>query len=367
MRAQKTALLLITLTACAADSQNPNPPPIQLPPGGGVPAHGTTPGGPSTPLPLKFSGGGAFAFSGATTPGTATFSMATYVDADNRIPPSNVWGTGTMNIAVDGTAYTSSGLQTLLWKFTETGTEYIAFDGITNFTDPSGTVYDREITVYTKKSDFAPGATVALDGTDRVAIFGTGPDASNETTTAAAAVTGTVTFGTGTLANGGTVSGSVQGDFGEIQWVPPGATILPGNYSLAIAGSSTVTCQGTLAGHEADFAGITIADLGVGGGAVTVSTPSEPIVNVAGAPISSGFGSATLELDEQSDQAGLYAGFAMASGSGPDGTQFLGKYLAFDGSTASTTLVLGSAGGDYVTADRNGYCEVSFPAQLTQP
>jgi hypothetical protein len=135
--------------------------------------------------------------------------------------------------------------------------------------------------------------------------------------------------------------------------------ITAGTYNLAVTGPAEAYCDGSLAGHESDFAGITMADLGVGNGSVAVTTPSAGIVDIAGAP---GF-TGVFELDDQGN--GLVAGFTNETGSGPLGTTYMGKYLVLDGGSATPMFVNGGVGGGYVTADGSGTCTVAFGASLT--
>jgi hypothetical protein len=313
-----------------------------------------------------FGGSGSFTFIGPTAPGTASYANAPVFDPDTGPGPST-YGTGAFSVSINGTPYTSTpALETVTIEFNDPMEgDFIALDGFEIYSGPGGVDYANEITVIVPRSDFALNVPIALDGNDRVALFANGPANSDAPTLVGAAITGTVTFTAGDLTT--TVTANVSGDFGQIDFMSGGmgggGSITAGTYALAVTGPATAYCDGTLAGHEADFAGVTLADLGLGNASVTVATPSTDVVTITNAP---GF-AGNFELDAQPDAQGLYAGFTTESGSGPDGTTFVGKYLVFDGSSATPMFVGGGAGAGYATADGQGTCTVAFDASLTGP
>lgn len=370
MRHIFTLSLMSTLTvACAADPQQP-PAMVQLPPNHGVHTINHVPGGGNGFA--FFGGGSSFTINGPTAPGSATFTNAPMADP-NVTGPVNPGG-GSMNITVNGTAYTFATLASVAVDFIDgTSPEYIAVDGYTTYAGPGGVTYAAEAVVITLASDFGVGATVQLDGQDRVALFATGPETAQDPTLVAAAVTGSVTFTAGMVSTTGSLSANVAGDFGEIQYTPGGGggggggtnNIVAGSYTLALAGAAEVYCDGALAGQEAAFAGITLANLGLVGGTVTVTQPSAATVGIAGAPIAAGFGAGSLALDAQDTPPSLFAGFTSETGAGPAATTLVGKYLVVDGSSASAMFVNGGVGAGYVSADGQSTCSVSFGAALT--
>jgi len=348
--------------ACTSDPQVTQPPTVQLPPSGGLhPIHQVPAGGHA----MLFGGGSSFTFVGPTAPGTASYTDAPVFDINGSGMGPGQPGGGSMSITINGTSYAAPAIESatlLLGDPDGSGTDYIALDGYTTYAGPGGVTYASEVTVIVPKTDFAVNATVSLDGNDRVAMFANGPADAMEPTLVGAAITGTLTFTAGDLDT--VVSGTVAGDFGQIDYVPdppPTGTITAGSYALAVVGPAEVYCDGTLAGHEADFAGVTMADLGVGNASVAVTAPSAAVVDIAGAP---GF-TGVFELDDQG--GGLFAGFTTETGSGPSGTTYLGKYLVFDGGSATPTFVNGGVGGGYATADGQGTCTVAFGATLTGP
>src|SRR5207247_5629368 len=66
-------------------------------------------------------------------------------------------------------------------------------------------------------------------------------------------------------------------------------------YQLSFVSPGDVHCEGTLQGHEADFAQITAQSLGFIGGQVNVSIASGTQIALDGTPISTGFGARSEE------------------------------------------------------------------------
>lgn len=352
MRIHIASILLVA--ACTSGHSGSD---IKLPPMPTNPNGGTVPGG------AFMFGQGAFHFTGSTVPGNASFVGATLAPDPSMPPPS--LGTGTYNITLNGTTYTSNLQSESVVLDDGTGTSFLAVAGFNEYTGTDGQDHVDEVVVITLESDFAVGANVALDGNDRIALFGTGLATSNQPDAMAAATTGSVTFSAGSLGTGGSVDASVTGDFGPVNWGGGGGgtgTITDGTYTLAIGSGSQVYCDGSLAGHEADFASITAASLSLGGGSVTMTTLTSGAVNADGAPIAAGYGATPLELD---DNGGLLAGFSNDSNPGPDSTTEIGKYFVIDPSSATTTSIQAGVGAGYATADGSGTCTVAFDASLT--
>jgi hypothetical protein len=354
-----SALLGLTiLSACSADSSDSRA--LQLPPNGGLHQERHIPAGVLSVF--GGSGGGTFVAAGATAPGTATYVNAPAIDPTTMSQPQP--GTGSFSIAVDGTSYASNDLQTATLTFSDPSVgDFVALDGFTSYTGTDGQEWINEVVALVPRSDFAIGVPIALDGNTRIAFFGAGHATDDQPSVMAAAVTGTVTFTAGSLT--GVVSGTLSGDFGSINVTPTppqGSTnaLVAGNYNLTVSGPADVYCDGTLAGHESSFAGITAASLGLGNGAVALAL-SAGVPSITGAP---GF-AGSLQLDDQGQ--GLYAGFTNDSATGPDSTTLVGKYLVIDGGGATATLVNGGVGAGYMTADQQGTCSVSFGAQLATP
>ena len=346
-------LFLVTAAACT----NPVDHQIKLPP-----VHKTT---GTLAVPAFGFAPGSFHVIGDTVPGNASFVAAPWTDQNGQ-PPAT-YGTGDYNVTLSGTGYTGS-LSSMSLTFSDPQAgDYLVVGGYREYTDANNVDTVDQVVVIVKQSDFAIGATVQLDGNDRIALFGSGPATADQPTVTGAALTGTITFTDGSLMQGGTVTASVSGDFGPVTWGDPqpgGGTITAGDYTLSVQDPAQVYCDGSLAGHEADFASISAASLSLGGGAVTVATPSTSQVTVAGAAIQAGFGASPFALDDQG--GGLFAGFTNDTGSGPDGTQLAGKYFVVDSSSATTTLINAGAGAGYVTSDGSGTCTVAFDATLAQ-
>lgn len=351
-------LVLALLAACAGDSTQTQPPTI-MPPNGGVrPVH-SVPGGQSA-AGLLFGPGTSFVPNGPTAPGTASFANAVYSEDE----PTGA-GTGAMNITIDNVGYSSATLDTFAVSLTDDNNNpYLALVGITERPGPGGATWIDEVIVIVPQSDFAPNATVAFDGNERMALFASGDPNEEAPSVFGAALTGSVTFSSGSLTPGGTISATVAGDFGSIDWVPGGGgggggTITDGSYDLAIQGPAEVYCEGALAGQEAAFASITAASLGFANTASVGVANTATGVAITGAP---GFAS-PFDLDPV--DTGLYAGITNENAPGPQGTTFVGKYFVVDASSASATFINGGVGAGYVRND--GQCSIAFGATLTAP
>jgi hypothetical protein len=356
------ASLLVLAAACTNEAAPPAPHFI-------LPVKGTLGAIASGHVPTHaFSfAPGTFNFTGPTAAGTASVTAASVVDPNTQ--PST-FGGGAYDVTLSGTEYTGAMQSEAMSVDDGMGTTYLVFGGYNLYTDAASVERVDQIVVLVKQSDFAVGATVALDGSDRVALFGTGPASADRPDVVGAAISGTVTFTAGGIAVGDTLTASIGGDFGPIDWTSGGGggsgsgsgsgSIAAGTYTLAISGPGRVSCDGTLAGHEADFAAITPGSVSLGGGSVTVAVTSPSEITIDGSAIATGYGTTPLALD--ADPSGLFVGSADQTGSGPDATTLASKYLAFDPS--SGTPVSGLAGAGYVTANADGTCSISFAASL---
>jgi hypothetical protein len=323
--------------------------------------------------PLFFHGGSAMP--GATAPGSASYLGAPVFDWNSSTGPS-VIGTGSYSVTVNGVTYSSATAESVAGVLvdSQTGTSYVVLSLWSIEIDPLtmaeiGTV----VHAIAPSTDFAPGATVALDGWDRLLFFAHGDLSFPDPQIAAIAETGSIHFLSGGLNLGDLISADVSGDFSEIQLQPSnppppptGGTIPAGNYTMTVVPQAYVYCDGTLAGQESAFAGITAQQLGLTGGAVSLTVTSATQLDVSGAAIASAYGSQSLLLESTPDMPpGIFAGFATPAGSGPLNTTVYGAYLALDSSSASATLIAGGAGVGYITADQSGFCSVDFEVNLT--
>jgi len=366
MRLHITTFGFVLAAGCAAQTSSPTE--HFIPKGAGIRGVSHVPAGMGL-VPFD-DGDGGFTFTGPTAPGSATYTNANV--GENGGEPT---GSGSIDVTISGTEYTSASFQTMLIPglTDENGDTYIALAGY--YLDSTQTDA-TELFVVVKQSDFELGTPIAFDGVDRVAVFGYGLVNADQPSVNGAATTGSVTFTSGSLTEGDTVSATVSGDFGPIAWVGMGmglgsgsgsGAIVAGNYTLAYQGPVEVNCTGSLVGHEADFSSISMSDLDFTGGTVAVTTPSASAADVDGAVIASAFGSTPLELDLQADSPGIYAAETNGTGSGPDSTTYLGKYLAFDGGDATPTFINAAAGAGYVASDGTSTCAVSYGASLTAP
>ncbi len=361
MRILAKTLLLATLTAACVSPSEPIDQPLPTPPGHGIhPVYNIPGGGAAAAL---FGPGSSFMLNGPTAPGSASFTGAPVTDEQTQPTTS---GSGALSITVDGVAYAAPALDSIAILLADGPTPYVALVGYANRPGPNATTLVDEVIVIVPQSDVVAGATVALDGQDRVALFASGDEAAAQPSVFAAAVTGSVTFTNGGVTLGGTLSATVAGDFGSVDFVDPGpgtgGTLTDGGYSLDVIGPADVYCDGTLAGQESAFASITAASLGLGNGSVAIGNGG---LAISGAPIAAGFGLPSLDLAEI--DTGLFGGFIDENVAGPAGTTRAGKYLVLDASTASATFVNGGIGAAYMNAAQDGQCSVAFGATLTAP
>ncbi len=361
MRTLTTTLLFATLTAACATNAGPTDQVVPTPPEHGIRPIYNVPGG-SAVAELLFGPGSSFMITGPTAPGTASFASAPVTEPESE-PTSS--GTGALQLTVDGQPYAAPTLDSFTFLLDDPTASYLAMVGYAERPGPNASTLIDQVIVIVPQSDFAIGATVALDGNQRVALFASGDASADGPSVFAAAVTGSVTFTAGSPTVGGTISASVAGDFGSIDFVDPGTgsgggTLSDGVYTLTVTSGADVYCEGSLAGQEAAFASITAADLGLTGGAVAIGNGG---LAISGAAIVAGFATASLDLSEF--DTGLFAGFTDETAPGPVGTTFVGKYVVLDGGSASPTFVNGGVGAGYVTAD--GQCSVAFGATLTAP
>jgi hypothetical protein len=349
--------LLVFAAAC---TNNPTHPDIKLPPNIGIPQ-----GGEAPPGAFPF-GQGPFHYIGNTVPGNASFVDAPVTPAD-VMPTSS--GTGNYSVTLNATTYAAP----LLSNAMTLGTDYVEVGGYHLYTGSDSQEHVDQVVVVVKHSDFAVGATVAFDGTDRLALFASGLASADQPDVFGAAVTGSVTFTAGSLDT--TVTANLTGDFGPADWGGGGGgsgsgsgsggtgSISNGTYTLTIQSPGQGYCDGSLAGHEADFASISAASLMFGGGSVAVTVSGASAIQVDGAPIQTAYATSPLELDANN---GELAGFTSQSGTGPDSTTMAGKYFVVDPGSATAQMILAGVGAGYVTSDGSGSCTVAFQATLTQ-
>ncbi len=359
---------LLPLAACTAAPEDQLPikdPPPFLPLDPPTPTGGTAPDGTG----MAFLHGGDFAFTGDLASGTATFDGAPVLDPELGWSPGTLGSAGSYDVTVAGVNYASTSAESFagLVPDREGGGDWLIVATYTLLPDAAGVDIATIVYVVCPATDFAPGASVALDGVDRVALFMTGPAEAEEPEIVGAAVTGTVTFDSGGTAIGDTITAEVTGDFGAIEWETPvdpgGGTVVPGAYTLTISGAAEVRCDGSLTGHEADFAGLAPADVGFADGPVNVAAPDPATLTIDGAPITDGFGAATVDLLYGD---GAYFGWTDRSEPGPAGTTLVATFLMVEGAPADPTVVAGYAGAAYEDAS-GGMCQLAFAAELTGP
>jgi hypothetical protein len=320
-----------------------------------------------------FSNAGSFNL-GTTSPGSASYVQSPVVDYFGSTAPASFGTGGWQSIAAGGSTFTNAMAESIAGVLPDDrGIDYLLLTAYTEEIDPAtGATIGTVVHTIVLASDFSVGGSVNLDGVDRLAIFARGDIDLPEPQLAAAAVTGTITFSAGGLALGDLISADLTADFGDFTWptAPPPPTgtnnLTPGNYTIHYDPMPMVTCDGTLIGQEAQFAAITAASVGFADGPVSLAAGTiAGNFDISGAPITSGYGVATLTLEAFPDAPpGIVGGYTNGSGNGPANTTFYGTYLVLDGTTATATDVFGWAGAGYVNAAQDGFCSVDFLVEL---
>jgi hypothetical protein len=160
-------------------------------------------------------------------------------------------------------------------------------------------------------------------------------------------------------------------DAGTADAAPDAATspFAAGSYVVTFLDPPQQSCTGTLAGHEADFAGITRASSRLVDGVVDLA-PSATQLVISGSPIQSGFPSPAITVvpDAGAQPPTLWDSSATGSfGSGPDATTITWLGFAVDSATAHEAGgIQGAYAQMFETSDTSGQCAISFGAQLVR-
>ena len=154
---------------------------------------------------------------------------------------------------------------------------------------------------------------------------------------------------------------------GPVDAPPPAFTA--GAYTASFLDPVQVMCSGTLAGHEADFSGVTRAQSNLVDGAVQLAPAANQLV-ISGSPVSTAFGvaSVTLVPDPGSAPPELWDTSVSGSfGSGPDATTAIAVALALDSATAHDPGgIQGAIAREYQNAAGDGVCSATFGALLVR-
>ena len=140
----------------------------------------------------------------------------------------------------------------------------------------------------------------------------------------------------------------------------------PGTYRVSFLDPQMTMCDGALAGHEADFAGITRASSGLVDGQVDFTVAIDHLT-IVGPPIQSAFAQPSLTLtaspDPQDPGVALWDAETSGSfGAGPDATQLRWIGLAVDSGTAhKPSGIEGAYAGLFLATDSSS-CNVMFGA-----
>ncbi len=327
---------------------------------------------------------GDFAFTGETAHGDATFDHAVLFDPSSDAMPTD-GGTGGFSLEIDGTRYEAADLSTIgavLPDAGDGGETYLVLGGFRLETDATGRDIGSVIWAMVPLSDVTAGATVTLDGERTLAYFASGPIDSESPDLVAITASGSITFGDdlpATFDVGATLSASLEGEFGRVDVTDPGPGLglgpgpgidptgmAAGDYTLSFAGTGAeIFCDGALAGHEADFAGLAPDALGLAGGAVTVVSPDVRTIVLSGAVIETSFASPSLDASWQ-DDAGFYIGFADHGGVSMGGGARVGSFAFLapgDDSTGRALFVGAVFAADPAMPDA-GQCQIGWEATL---
>jgi hypothetical protein len=384
------ATLVVAVLGCTAESQGPQPgssddtPALSSAPATGMAAAAPRPPSVRTVTGHVPVGGTTFLVAGDITlagdavPGSASFDAAAVWDARSAEEPTAVGG-GSYAVTVGGTLYESAAAESLAFVVPDdsTGTDYLVLGAFSLGTDATGGDVGAVVYVIVPAADFAPGATVSLDGVDRIALFGWGPLDAEQPEVAGAAFTGQVTFVSGSLAAGATVTATLAADFAAATWPEPTDpedppvgdpvnNVAAGAYALAFSAPADVYCEGSLAGQEPSFAQAPAA-VGLADGVVAVAIPAVDQMLLEGAALAGAFGAPSLPLEWLGDPSmpGLFVGWAESGAPGPLGTTRAVVYLALDGESATASTIQGAGGAQYDDRAGGGWCDVQWSATLT--
>jgi hypothetical protein len=355
--------VFLGLVACARTPSTPGP--ITWTPRASVDdGTGQLPDGLGTAVPASLHTD-VFITTGPAVPGTASMDAIVWDPLESELPPFDMSAVGTFDTSVNGVAYHATDGDGVAMLYTDhDGDRHIVLTIFSDVTTSAG-VDERNVAVILNASDYAPGAVVALDGDQRMAIFAAGPDTEPDPTAFAVATAGTVTFGSsGSLALGDHVTATLEADFAPAFMIPEpvGTPIVAGGYELALDPAAEVICGGSMAGHEAAFARITRTELGVTDGTVTLALATDQL-SIEGVAVGTRWGTPAL-LDAIADPADTFVATADETGDGPDATTLAGSYVMVESLPDDATLVHATFGLSYLDPIGDGGCDVAFHAEL---
>jgi hypothetical protein len=144
-----------------------------------------------------------------------------------------------------------------------------------------------------------------------------------------------------------------------------------GTWTMTIAPtSSKLVCSGSLAGRESDFTGITRDDVGFVGGDVILAGVDATHLTVSGAPIETGYGAASLSLEEAGGPTVpdyIWIGVTGTVGAGPTPeTMLIALALHVDDRTITPEGFDGLASALYAHVLTEGECTVGFAITFTR-
>ncbi len=152
----------------------------------------------------------------------------------------------------------------------------------------------------------------------------------------------------------------------------PGSPFAPGAYTLTFLDPVMTSCDGTLTGNEASFAGITRAGANLVDGPVMLTNVDATTIRITGAVIATAFGQPNIQLvpNPQASppdfpQTIWDTEVAADFGTGPLSTLHNARYFGVDSATATTPTAMQAAVALlYETSDTTGACFGTFGAVL---
>ncbi len=152
----------------------------------------------------------------------------------------------------------------------------------------------------------------------------------------------------------------------------PQGVFASGTYKITFIDPFDTSCDGSLTGNEASFTTITRTSASLVDGTVTLAMPATNVLSIAGTPVSSALGQASVELvpnpaatPPDFPQTIWDADVTRDFGSGPNGTLHVARYIGVDSATAANPTIEAAVALLYETPDTTGSCFASIRVALT--
>jgi hypothetical protein len=372
------ALASATLAACS-----PSPTNVQTQtPTSSTPSKVNLPSLNNSMVPQLESG--TITLTNNSGPGTATFTAAPVFDEDGDPNTPPAFGSGVFSVQISVTTYASSAAQSAFMTATDesSGTSYLLLNLFAQGSGNNG----QELTVITPTSSFVAGGTVAFDGQNSYAVFGSGDVTQPEPSFFAVATSGSVTFAA-TASLTGTIDATLTATFTQAQitpdptdspdggvptrtpdgGTPPPAPIPSGTYAFVDDGPTQVVCYGSLVGKEGDFSSLAPATWAFSGSSITVSnTNGSPTASAPEFTTLFGQTALTLSAGYPGGPPWYFESAPQAIAGAPDGTTLVDAAFILEsdpGNTVDGNFALAFA----LDSDQSAYCSVTFLYGVASP